>query len=153
MDPLRLFAVDPGGTTGFAYYDEEADFFQSYQQEGYDDAAEIIWNMAVLNQPSAMICEAFVIRQNTHKLDAGAFNQTTDLIGACRLTAFRNEIPFVRQTPAEAKSIATDAKIKALRWYRATPGGHANDAARHLLCYLIKHNHVPTLRRLTGQNP
>ena len=40
-----------------------------------------------------------------------------------------------------AKSFATDAKLKALDWYERTKDGHANDAARHLVVYLVKSPH------------
>jgi len=89
-----------------------------------------------------------VIRGNTHKLDAGAFSETTDRIGAMRLIADHGGVQFVRQTPAQAKSFATDDKLRKLGWFSPTPGGHANDATRHLLVYLAGIKHGPTLAAL-----
>jgi hypothetical protein len=43
-----------------------------------------------------------------------------------------------KQSPAQGKTFATNAKLKKVGWYHQTPGGHANDALRHLLLYATK---------------
>jgi len=147
---MRVLAVDPGGTTGMAYYYDG--LFDSWQADDYQSAVE--WSAELLDSTTpldALVCEGFVIRANTAKLDAGAFSLTTDLIGACRLLAHQAGIPFVRQTPAEAKSFATDDKLRRLGWYIPTKGGHANDASRHLLTFLAKQNYAPILQALTAE--
>lgn len=146
--PMRALAVDPGGMTGLAWYDD-APFFRSTETATYEETVRSVTDVLHNDKPDVLICEAFLIRSNTHKLDAGSFNQTTDLIGACRLLCWQFDTEFVRQTPAEAKSFADDAKLRRLGWYSVTPGGHANDATRHLLTYLAKQRYVPVLEGLT----
>jgi len=144
---MRVLAVDPGGTTGLAFYSGADDYFHSWQMTGFDEVVREIpgW------QPDVIVCESFTIRSNTHKLDAGAFSHTTDLIGACRLIALRDGAEFVRQSPAQAKGFATDAKLRTLRWYSTIKGGHSNDASRHLLTYLAGIRYAPILEQLTKE--
>lgn len=154
---MRVLAVDPGGVTGLALWDPQMfaphhgpngyEPFGSWQVEGYEGAVRSLWD-EVTCAPDALVCEGFVIRSNTHKLDSGAFSHTTDLIGACRYLAHEHGVPFYRQTPAEAKAFASDEKLRRLGWYNATPGGHANDAARHLLTFLVKQGETEILERL-----
>ena len=151
---MRALAVDPGGVTGVALYGGEDGGFASYElgTKGDPDYETTVWhlNPLIAQEWDALVCEGFVIRGNTHKLDSGAFSHTTDLIGACRLLAWENGVTFVRQTPAQAKSFATDDKLRRLGWYNRTEGGHANDAARHLLTYLAGVRYAPVLKKLTG---
>lgn len=152
MVGVRVLAVDPGGTTGIAFYDSDGLFpFSSSQHEGYEDAVEELSSYFRGGCPDALVCEGFTVRNNTHKLDAGAFSLTTDLIGACRLLAMREGIMFVRQAPAQAKGFATDDKLRTLGWYNPSKGGHQNDAARHLLTYLAGIRYAPILTALTQE--
>jgi hypothetical protein len=148
---MRVLAVDPGGTTGIAFYEDG--FFTSYQRDCYEDAVDSIVDCVRPPSLDALVCEGFHIRGNTHKLDAGAFSQTTDLIGACRFVASEKGIPFIRQTPAQAKGFATDDKLRTLGWYNPSKGGHQNDAARHLLVYLAGIRYAPVLEALTNAHP
>lgn len=148
---MRALAVDPGGMTGLAWYDD-APFFRSTETASYDETVRSVTDVLHNDKPDVLICEGFTIRAGTHKLDPVSFRQTTDLIGACRLLCWQFDIPFHRQTPAEAKSFASDAKLRTLGWYNATAGGHANDATRHLLTYLAKQRYVPVLEALTEED-
>ena len=140
----KIIAVDPGLLTGVAVLCDGV--HHSFEEPDFHDLAAFVYSQ----QPDVIVCEAFVIRQNTHKLDAGAFSETTDRIGAMRLLAELAEVPFHRQTPAQAKSFATDEKLRRLGWFNPTPGGHANDATRHLLIYLVGIKDQTTLKALTG---
>ena len=77
------------------------------------------------------------------------------MIGGLRYLAvvgdeYVGPLRFVRQTPAQAKSFGTDDKLRRLGWYTPTPGGHANDAARHLLAFAVGVEHyTPLLGALT----
>ena len=145
---MRVLAVDPGGVTGLAVY-LQGDF-KSYERSDYAEAVDSMTDVLKYYEVGVAVCEGFVIRGNTHKLDSGAFSHTTDLIGACRLLCWQNGVTFVRQTPAQAKSFATDDKLRRLEWYNRTEGGHANDAARHLLTYLAGVRYAPVLKGLTS---
>lgn len=143
-----IVAVDPGGLTGVALYStEHPRSFNSYEVQGFDGLSR--WFFGNIT-PDVLVVERFLIRANTHKLDAGAFEETTDQIGLCRYVATTAGAEFVRQTPAEAKGFADNDKLHRLGWYNGTRGGHANDAARHLLTYLAKKGDAEVLGRLAG---
>ncbi len=150
---MRVIAVDPGGVTGIAVYDE--DWSEPSVRETPDYDSTVFALTTEINHHrgiDALVCEGFSIRANTHKLDASAFSHTTDLIGACRLLAHERGIPFVRQTPAQAKGFATDDKLRRLGWYTPSPGGHGNDATRHLLTYFARTHYLPVLEQLTSDH-
>ena len=46
-------------------------------------------------------------------------------------------LPFYEITPAQSKRFATDDKLKALGWYERTKDGHANDANRLMLSWIM----------------
>ncbi len=143
---MKILAVDPGGVTGFALFEDGQ--HDSRHQEGYEDAVTMIRNLCE-DGLDALIVEGFTIRQGSHKLDPVAFDQTTDLIGACRLLALEHGIPFIRQYPKD-KAFGTNDKLKRLHWYKGAPG-HADDASRHILHYLVTHNYTPILEALTKE--
>ena len=143
----NVLAVDPGKVTGVAMMRDGG--FTSFQLEGWWGTIETLREEA--RSCDVVVVESFVVRANTHKLDSGSFAHTTDLIGACRFVAADLDMGFVKQTPGEAKSFASDDKLKALGWHNPTKGGHANDAARHLLTYLVKNRDIRVLTALAGE--
>ena len=147
----RIYACDPGGTTGWAFFNPaRPESFESWQSDGEGWLRELTNVDGCIGRDSIIVCERFTIRQNTHKLSADAFEQTTDTIGALRYIAAAEGCPFIRQTPAQAKAFATDDKLRKLGWY--TPGlPHGNDAARHLLTYLAGVRYTPILQRLVSE--
>jgi hypothetical protein len=139
-----IIACDPGKVTGIATYWSGS---VSSMQEPTWYAIDRIW--AMLGAPSmpvsTIVCEAYVVTaatlRKTRQYDA------LESIGALRWMANKHHIEFVLQTPADAKRFADDAKLKAAGWYFPTPGGHANDAARHLMLYLAR-NDVELFKRV-----
>ena len=92
------------------------------------------------------MCESYVITASTLRKTRGE-NWSLESIGALRWMANKHRVEFVLQTPADAKRFADDRKLKAAGWYFPTPGGHANDAARHLMLYLAR-NDVELFKRV-----
>ena len=128
-----VLAVDPGLTTGWAtwHYGEPGYFTQTEgQMEFLDQAVQIL----DIYQPE-VVCEAYIITGETAKKSRQY--EPLEIIGALRWECHRRGLPFKLQTPAQAKGFATDDKLKALGWYNASKGGHSNDAARHLLTYMV----------------
>ena len=121
-------AVDPGGTTGLAWIIDG--IFDSGQLAGGRDAFAEYFEWAQAMQLTHIICEDFIITGQTAKKTPQP--DALRIIGYLELWAQVRKVPFTLQTPSQAKGFSTDAKLKALGWYK--PGkGHANDAARHLL--------------------
>lgn len=125
-DPLRVLCVDPGGTSGLAFWEggtpnfgQMADRFTLYCQVR-------AW------QPDVIVCENFIPRGGALTFQPEALR----IIGY--LEGWANEqlaAEFVLQTPAQAKTFGTAAKLKAVGWWPKGLG-HAQDAAKHLLVYL-----------------
>ncbi len=80
-----------------------------------------------------IVCEDFIFTTATAKKSRQTWS--TEGIGVLRYMAARYQVSFIIQGPAAAKRFAIDDKLKAMGWYHPTPGGHRNDAARHLLLY------------------
>lgn len=147
---VTIVAIDPGGTTGIALLDSYAGF-DSFQVEGsFEEQANALKYQLTALAPDVVVCESFIITPNTGKLSSDEQKYyPLMLIGIIRCWCDTYELEYVAQTPSQRK-FATDDKLKRLGWYTPTKGGHANDAARHLLTYLANTNHKETLRRLAA---
>ncbi len=127
-----IAVFDPGGTTGYAlwntslYADGRSDV-RFYEQT--DRFMLYEWVRAVT--PNIIVCENFIPRPGALSFQPEALR----IIGYLEGWAEENGAEFVLQTPAQAKSFGTAAKLKAVGWWPKGLG-HAQDAAKHLLVYL-----------------
>ena len=136
-------AVDPGKVTGLSYMvvSDEAwskpstheltvpEFFDHFPRtfDMFDrpDGRQLI-----------VVVEKFTISERTIKtalsLDA------LDIIGWLKgEQQYIREAPFHKLSPGQSKGFATDEKLKALDWFNPTKDGHANDANRLLLSWVM----------------
>jgi hypothetical protein len=139
---IGVFAVDPGGTTGWAYGkgidletlpggESELDIIASEMAGDENQVAHDLYRIIQQVWPVAVIIEDFVPR----KLD-----QSRHFLSPVRVTAkleyllWAAECRWWRQMPALAMSTITDDHLKEIEMYQpAKP--HANDATRHVLTY------------------
>lgn len=139
---MIVIAVDPGKTVGAAVWSERRELEHHGQCDSFDFLA---WAEAVIPTYAPwelhVVCERYRLGPESLKKQAD-FNWATDVIGCLRFWCRKYEVPFVVQDPSHAKSFSTDEKLKKLGWYLPTKGGHANDAARHLLVYLVDQRRV-----------
>lgn len=142
-----IVAIDPGKVSGVVLWDSDYPIaVESFELPPLEvtELVEYLWASQSRPKDMVVVTEKFTISQRTVKtalsLDA------LDINGWLTLESQRRGFELVVQTPAQAKSFATDAKLKALDWYYKTKDGHANDAARHLLVYLM--NHRPAAREV-----
>lgn len=127
-----IIAIDPGNTTGIATY--SGTIFDSFELDEIGKVYSYLWN--VKEQANAIIVEKFTINPTTHKKSRQ--DEPLMIIGFVDGLTYLHRIPLTYFTPAKAKSFATDDKLKAVGWFRPTRGGHANDAARHLLTFIVQ---------------
>ena len=166
---LEVVAFDPGGTTGFAWYAREAgqghaDAHIAYgeipngRSSAYDFINDIITsegspvigiNGDVWHYHPRVVCEDFII--NTATATKSRQSDPLRIAGYLEGKCAEYGHPFKLQTPAQAKAFATDDKLRHLGWYHSTPGGHANDAARHLLTYLCIETKDPEILALLAE--
>lgn len=129
-----ILAFDPGLVTGWAALDPDSGGFTSGQTEGRHAFYRQIEAGLASGCTFELIGEKYTITARTAQLTAQY--DALYIIGAIDYLCEKTGIPLTLQTPAQAKGFATDTKLKAVEWYTPTKGGHANDAARHLLTYV-----------------
>lgn len=138
MTVQRKFAlaVDPGKRSGWALFDTETDRISGGELDFLETAALIHTTGAEYGPELAIISEAFLITNQTVKNTQATWS--LELIGVARYVAQAYTMQdLILQAPSSAKRFSSDARLKALGWH--VPGqGHANDAKRHLLLYLVE---------------
>ena len=134
---LRLLALDPGATTGWAIFTKGAvgeryTSGQVAQDKVWDLLQTARWGQ---NGPIdlTIICESFQHRQ-LPKVDLSP----VEVIGVVKEWARQNKVEIVWQTPAQGKAFWDDNRLAKLDLLRKpkTNWRHANDAMRHILWYL-----------------
>lgn len=142
FEGTHILAVDPGGTTGLAYWARDGETYRFEGEPGErqhkDQMLEDIQGWAHrFGHGLTIVCETYTITARTAKL-----SQQLDplkIIGTLEYFVHMLSCRLVMQTPADAKRFSTDARLKAAGMWHPTKGGHANDANRHLFMYLVKH--------------
>ena len=125
---MRILALDPGRTTGVAYFPDADEFHVEQRELPYSHKA--LYNHLRLVNPDIIVCESFVY-QRRDKVDLSP----VEMIGVTKLYCERAGISYHEQTPSQAKTFWTDKKIKTCGlWVPGNP--HAIDAARHLLYFM-----------------
>lgn len=126
-----ILALDPGTTTGWAYYSAR---FDRYNFGQLDDDLVHIYNFIGKAKPTMIAVERFTHRPTMKKSELHAVEVT----GVVKLWAQQNYVPVYLYLPAESKAFWNDNKIKNLSLWG--PGqGHAMDAMRVLLTHRMKH--------------
>jgi hypothetical protein len=135
-DPGRFYlALDPGKTTGVAWL-ARGDGFGFMEVAGRFNLYVQLREWTSTGMIPEIVCEDWQVRADTAKLSSQV--DPHRIIGWVEGWAHWNGYPFSLQTPGQAKSFATDEKLAKLGWSATTKGGHARDAARHLLTYLVR---------------
>lgn len=144
-----ILALDPGGTTGWVLFDPDTgQLAGSGEARGREALYQLFDGLTSYGRPLVVVCEKYTVTARTAKL-----SQQTDalkIIGMLEYACAKAGIPLHEQTPAQAKLFSTDEKLTVLGWYKATEGGHTNDAIRHLLRWLIHTGH-PAAMKIASQ--
>jgi len=133
LDQRLIVAIDPGKMTGYALL-KPGSFLSG--QAPLQDALVWIDETFTAGHRMTIVCEDFIYTAATAKKTRQTWS--TEGIGVLRYLASKYDVGFYLQAPVDAKKFSTNDKLKAMGWYKPTKGGHANDAARHLLLYCIK---------------
>ena len=131
-----IVALDPGATTGIAYYDETQNKFYTAQLEHdkYPHPHEILFDTLTSLKPNAIVYESFLHRHKT-----GVIYDGVQYSGVIELWAELHGVPVVKYNSGYGKAFWKDDKIKRMALW--VPGKkHAMDAMRHLLNHLMKTN-------------
>lgn len=149
---MRVLAIDPGPHVGVAYWTDKAitDLLANgspgegsrYTEEWreWEETPASLYEFIEdwIAGTDVVVCEDFFISGAR----ASEANVTVEMIGVLRYLAGRAGKVFVTQPPADAKGFSTTSKLKNIGWYKPAPTDHARSATRHLLLFLVKHNHI-----------
>lgn len=133
-----LVAIDPGELSGYAVVDletKEVIYSGELSESEVCDEVDYLLDHAV--EDITIVMEKFTINAATHKKSP----QPTAMyiIGAVRyLYRKYTGKTVILQTPADAKSFSTNDKLKAVGFWHKGGEGHANDAFRHALVYMVR---------------
>lgn len=152
MSSRLILAVDPGKASGIALF--EWDMFNEpvlcwsgeYQQNEYaEPIRKAIYRAQSLGIRLEFVCERFTINAQTVRNSQAPFS--LEQIGILKQIMMDNgrypeDIKF--QSPADAKAMFTNDKIRKLDYWHRGGEGHALDAIRHGLLHLAKTGWKPT---------
>jgi len=132
-----VLAFDPGKMTGYVVWNDVDGIKLSGQcdQRDFRFWAETfietyaVWDLHVVGEEYRISMETVRKAKDAH--------WPLDVIGAVRHFCEKQGLELEQQSASKAKSFATDAKLRKLEWYESTPGGHRNDAVRHLTVWLV----------------
>jgi hypothetical protein len=129
-----VLALDPGKASGWAFLDVELHQFES-GEFGFQPMYDMVEQMATLyGDQLSIVAEKFVITAATARNTSAPWS--LEGIGAARYIAGKYGCAYETQAQASAKRFSSDDRLKVLGWH-ARGKGHANDASRHLLLYVV----------------
>ena len=130
--PPRLLALDPGHTTGWAFF-RNGHLHSNGQTHG---GATSIRDLLETIKPTHVVMERYVIYAWKLKQHSMSDVPTLQLIGQIKLLCQLYKVPLFEQTAQQAKGFATDDKLK--KWAMYFEGDkHGVDAIRHGVVYLL----------------
>lgn len=138
-DSTAIVWLDPGKLTGWARLDAEETFLSG--QEEFNRMDELIDHWTAIGGPGLWLgWEMYIVTPGGGSV--GTAHYSLEMIGAARSACRRHGTTVLRAMPSSARKLGDDAKLRKLGWYR--PGHrHANDAANHLLAFLLRERLLP----------
>lgn len=149
-----VLAVDPGKATGIAFFSIEAGedpiLLGSWEVQ-FETFAVVIRDVFSKYPTVEVVCEKFTINAETAKKSQAPFS--LEHIGVLRQIMMDNgqdpwSLPL--QLPANAKAMFPNPALKKVGYWHRGGEGHALDAIRHGLLYLVKTGWKP--RKLLSED-
>ena len=151
---MFILSVDPGKATGMALFSfekgSEPEMLWSKELQFEEYAAPIREAYALAGSELHVVCERFTINAQTVRNSQAPFS--LECIGVLKQIMLDNEVSvdtLKLQSPADAKAMFDNPKIKKLDYWHKGGEGHALDAIRHGLLYMVKLGWNP-LNKLRG---
>jgi hypothetical protein len=137
-----ILSVDPGKATGMALFSLEQGqepvmlWSGEYQQDEY---AKPIRETLSLYPEAEVVCERFTINMQTVKNSQAPYSlEQIGILKQCLMDAGRSVDDIYFQSPADAKAMFDNPKLKKLEYWHRGGEGHALDAIRHGLLRCVK---------------
>ena len=138
---VRVIAVDPGGTTGYAEWDSERGLIAFGQIDEWMTACSLLLD----RHPDVIVCESFRITVETAK-KARSYDALYQL-GVFKYECAKLGIAYDVQAPGD-RMFATPKKLATMGW--EPKGDHAKSATMHLLTWLFNNGHITPLELSLG---
>ena len=136
-----LLAIDPGLMTGISVFDltPEIPEMVHSQEKNLTEFQVYLENIdsALLYDRDHLefVIEDFIITTETAKKSLGG-NWSLENIGKVLYVAEKHGIPVKKQRPGDRMSISHE-QLKALNYWHVGGEGHANQASRHAVVYML----------------
>lgn len=130
MTGVMEFKITDDGTQMTASHELGFDYFMGYLialekiVEGMDDPKDL-----------TVVCEDFIVTVETAK-KMTAEMWSLHLIGALKYLSHKRGFNLVMQKPSLRTSISHD-QLKGIGWWHVGGAGHANQASRHAVVYML----------------
>jgi hypothetical protein len=135
--PKYLLAVDPGLATGVALLDitdtENIFVVNTWEcdvEEFYDLAEKVLEDFGEIE----VVAERFIITVQTAKLSQAPWS--LEMLGILKFLCRKYKHRITLQKPSE-KTFAPNDKLRLAGFWHRGGDGHANDALRHALVYIV----------------
>jgi hypothetical protein len=153
-----LICVDPGGTTGVGivgYTDRIVQMVNAYEDtvgpfdlfkdlmskiNNYRDEG-LVFPHTSQQHPVTVLIEAWETYDTPFRVNP---NYACQLIGAAKVAAAQMGVNIIERSPQARKQV-TDQMLKAGGFWWPHGEGHAREALRHGLAFLIEQLHRPTI--------
>lgn len=132
--PRYILSVDPGKRSGWAFYDMETRNFSSGESEFLELCNRAQRAVERYGDELQIVAEKFMITPMTHKNTFAPWS--LEIIGVLRYLSVHTGRDLILTKPSEAKNFCSNARLRALSWFKGG-AGHADDASRHLLLNLV----------------
>jgi hypothetical protein len=139
---VRILAIDPGPTTGFAYYADDwpKPCVGAWQVKlPKEDGHKRLWIILQGLKFEKLILERFEFRKDDQKRDKIDYT-AAEYVGVCTLFARLEGIELILQGSAQVGASAfwadDNRKVRQLGLYNSKAAPHGMDGLRHLLYHL-----------------
>ena len=146
-----VLSIDPGKASGIALFafiegeDPELMWSGEYQQDEYARPIREALSDAIMRSiPIEIVCERFTINSQTVKNSQAPYSlEQIGILKQCIMDIGMAPDDIYFQSPADAKAMFTNEKLKKLGYWHKGGEGHALDAIRHGLLRLVKSGWKP----------
>jgi hypothetical protein len=134
---MRVIALDPGTHTGVCIYDTKGSIFEVYTLGPEEHHLTLLQELQEF-EPDHVVWERFQYQRRELTKGVSLVLDSREYIGIAKLYC-QQHVAVTRheQTPAQAKNLWTDQKLKKLGLWEMTKSAHERDALRHMLYFLV----------------
>lgn len=140
-----ILAIDPGLTTGWAQItysdDDPGHLLDGGEIRDKNSSVAVGAWFDRFEAQDLVVMEGWEYRKNKFSVDA---NLACGPIGVVRWLCYVKGIDLVIARPID-RSVVTDEMLRANGDWYSGGRGHAREATRHGIAYLLRHNHLPTM--------